>query len=171
MEPLKKVQVEGYIMFAEPELLFGNLDELCCVSFFAIRILDLAPFYILARVNGKWLDSRRRKREKSENQFLFRFSFARLNDDVIVFHSLVEGQTKFYWGPINRFIPWHVTKTFTSNLEPRKKSLFLGSNREQQPSSHSRLINDWQGTTSRKAHISLYGSYVYLAFRSKGAWK
>lgn len=32
MEPLKKVQVEGYIMFAEPELLFGNLDELCCVS-------------------------------------------------------------------------------------------------------------------------------------------
>ena len=33
MEPLKKVQVEGYIMFAEPEVLFGNLDELCCVSF------------------------------------------------------------------------------------------------------------------------------------------
>ena len=32
MEPLKKVQVEGYIMFAEPEVLFGNLDELCCVS-------------------------------------------------------------------------------------------------------------------------------------------
>ena len=33
MEPLKKVQVEGYIMFAEPEVLFGNLDELCCVSY------------------------------------------------------------------------------------------------------------------------------------------
>ncbi|TRY71150.1 hypothetical protein TCAL_10301 [Tigriopus californicus] len=33
MEPLKKVQVEGYIMFAEPEVLFGNLDELCCVTY------------------------------------------------------------------------------------------------------------------------------------------
>lgn len=33
MDPLKKIQVEGYAMFAEPELLFGNLDELCCVSF------------------------------------------------------------------------------------------------------------------------------------------
>ena len=32
MEPLKQVQVEGYLMVAEPELLFGNLDELCCVS-------------------------------------------------------------------------------------------------------------------------------------------
>ena len=32
MEPLKKVQVEGFLMFAEPEVLFGNLDELCCVS-------------------------------------------------------------------------------------------------------------------------------------------
>jgi len=32
MEPLKKIQVEGFIMFAEPEVLFGNLDELCCVS-------------------------------------------------------------------------------------------------------------------------------------------
>ncbi len=32
MEPLKKVQVEGHIMMAEPEMLFGNLDELCCVS-------------------------------------------------------------------------------------------------------------------------------------------
>ena len=31
MDPLKKIQVEGYAMFAEPELLFGNLDELCCV--------------------------------------------------------------------------------------------------------------------------------------------
>ena len=33
MEPLKKIQVEGYAMFAEPELLFGNLDELCCVTY------------------------------------------------------------------------------------------------------------------------------------------
>lgn len=32
MEPLKKIQVDGFAMFAEPELLFGNLDELCCVS-------------------------------------------------------------------------------------------------------------------------------------------
>ena len=32
MEPLKKAQVEGFLMFAEPELLFGNLDELCSVS-------------------------------------------------------------------------------------------------------------------------------------------
>ncbi|XP_047103350.1 pleckstrin homology domain-containing family G member 7-like [Schistocerca piceifrons] len=33
MEPLKKIQVEGFAMFAEPELLFGNLDELCCVTY------------------------------------------------------------------------------------------------------------------------------------------
>ncbi|KAG1683570.1 Pleckstrin y domain-containing family G member 7 [Nymphon striatum] len=33
MEPLKKIQVEGYGMFAEPEILFGNLDELCCVTY------------------------------------------------------------------------------------------------------------------------------------------
>jgi len=32
MEPLKKVQVEGFLMFAEPQDLFGNLDELCYVS-------------------------------------------------------------------------------------------------------------------------------------------
>lgn len=32
MEPLKKVQVEGHLMFAEPDDLFGNLDELCYVS-------------------------------------------------------------------------------------------------------------------------------------------
>ncbi|GFY38877.1 pleckstriny domain-containing family G member 7-like protein [Trichonephila inaurata madagascariensis] len=34
MEPLKKIQVEGFAMFAEPEVLFGNLEELCCVSTF-----------------------------------------------------------------------------------------------------------------------------------------
>jgi hypothetical protein len=38
MEPLKKIQVEGFAMFAEPELLFGNLDELCCVSKNAVDI-------------------------------------------------------------------------------------------------------------------------------------
>jgi len=30
MEPLKKIQVEGFAMFADPDVLFGNLDELCC---------------------------------------------------------------------------------------------------------------------------------------------
>ena len=39
MEPLKKIQVEGFAMFAEPELLFGNLDELCCVSVL-IKVLE-----------------------------------------------------------------------------------------------------------------------------------
>lgn len=33
LEPLKKAQVEGFLMFAEPEVLFGNLDELCSVRF------------------------------------------------------------------------------------------------------------------------------------------
>ncbi len=33
LEPLKKVQVEGFVMCAEPEVLFGNLDELCCVTY------------------------------------------------------------------------------------------------------------------------------------------
>lgn len=33
MEPLKKVQVEGLLMFAEPQDLLGNLDELCYVSY------------------------------------------------------------------------------------------------------------------------------------------
>ncbi|XP_071748760.1 uncharacterized protein [Lepeophtheirus salmonis] len=33
MEPLKKAQVEGSLMFAEPEILFGNLDELTCVNY------------------------------------------------------------------------------------------------------------------------------------------
>lgn len=30
MEPLKKIQVEGFAMQADPDVLFGNLDELCC---------------------------------------------------------------------------------------------------------------------------------------------
>ncbi|XP_050412801.1 pleckstrin homology domain-containing family G member 7 isoform X3 [Patella vulgata] len=33
LEPLKKVQVEGYLMYAEPQDIFGNLDELCYVSY------------------------------------------------------------------------------------------------------------------------------------------
>ena len=37
MEPLKKAQVEGFLMFAEPEVLFGNLDELCSVSLIMIH--------------------------------------------------------------------------------------------------------------------------------------
>jgi len=37
MEPMKKVQVEGHLMFAEPQDLFGNLDELCYVSNFTSR--------------------------------------------------------------------------------------------------------------------------------------
>ncbi|KAF7262284.1 hypothetical protein EG68_00447 [Paragonimus skrjabini miyazakii] len=32
MEPLKKLQVDGYLMFIEPANLFGNLDDLCYVS-------------------------------------------------------------------------------------------------------------------------------------------
>lgn len=33
LEPLKRIQVEGIAMYAEPELLFGNLDELCGVTY------------------------------------------------------------------------------------------------------------------------------------------
>ena len=40
MEPLKKAQVEGFLMFAEPEVLFGNLDELCSVSLKNETFLD-----------------------------------------------------------------------------------------------------------------------------------
>ena len=44
MEPLKKIQVDGFAMFAEPELLFGNLDELCCVSIGMIEAkIDFYP--------------------------------------------------------------------------------------------------------------------------------
>lgn len=37
MEPLKKCQVEGHLMYAEPEDLFGNLDELCYVGWMHSR--------------------------------------------------------------------------------------------------------------------------------------
>ena len=49
MEPLKKIQVEGFAMFAEPEVLFGNLDELCCVTYaFCKKFLSL----ILQQMNS-----------------------------------------------------------------------------------------------------------------------
>ena len=32
MEPLKKVAVEGHLLFVEPQDLFSNLDEQCFVS-------------------------------------------------------------------------------------------------------------------------------------------
>jgi len=38
MEPLKQVQVEGQLMFAEPQDLFGNLDEVCSVKHFSALI-------------------------------------------------------------------------------------------------------------------------------------
>ncbi|KAL0267948.1 UNVERIFIED_CONTAM: hypothetical protein PYX00_010071 [Menopon gallinae] len=49
LEPLKRIQVEGYAMFAEPQLLFGNLDELCsvthnfCKSFIRILLAKVGP--------------------------------------------------------------------------------------------------------------------------------
>ena len=49
MEPLKKVQVEGYIMFAEPEVLFGNLDELCCVSWNFTYVTVLTKHFTILR--------------------------------------------------------------------------------------------------------------------------
>ena len=44
MEPLKKAQVEGFLMFAEPEVLFGNLDELCSVSLIMIHFSKNVEF-------------------------------------------------------------------------------------------------------------------------------
>ena len=41
MEPLKKAQVEGFLMYAEPEVLFGNLDELCSVSQLYLLVMSL----------------------------------------------------------------------------------------------------------------------------------
>ena len=45
MEPLKKAQVEGFLMFAEPEVLFGNLDELCSVSPIMIHFSKKSNFW------------------------------------------------------------------------------------------------------------------------------
>ena len=41
MEPLKKLQVEDFLMFAEPQDLFCNLDELCYVSVFTLLIIAM----------------------------------------------------------------------------------------------------------------------------------
>ncbi|BHF64802.1 Prolactin receptor [Sparganum proliferum] len=38
-EPLKSIQVEGHLIFVEPSELFGNLDELCYVSYVFCRDL------------------------------------------------------------------------------------------------------------------------------------
>ena len=49
MEPLKKVQVEGHLMYAEPQDIFGNLDEICYVSFFflfQIKYLRLVVTFV-----------------------------------------------------------------------------------------------------------------------------
>lgn len=54
MEPLKKIQVEGFAMFAEPEVLFGNLDELCCVTYaFCKEFLNV----ILGQMNSSELNA------------------------------------------------------------------------------------------------------------------
>lgn len=44
MEPLKKAQVEGFLMYAEPEVLFGNLDELCSVSQLYLLVMSLEVY-------------------------------------------------------------------------------------------------------------------------------
>ncbi|XP_074644625.1 uncharacterized protein LOC141901339 [Tubulanus polymorphus] len=49
MEPLKQLQVDGHLMFAEPQDIFGNLDELCYVSytfcrdFISLLLRDMSP--------------------------------------------------------------------------------------------------------------------------------
>lgn len=52
MEPLKKIQVEGYAMFAEPEVLFGNLDELCCVTYAFCR--EFINFILASHNSGEF---------------------------------------------------------------------------------------------------------------------
>ena len=47
MEPLKRLQVDGHLMFAEPNEIFSNLDELCYVSlnhFKYLRIVQNSHF-------------------------------------------------------------------------------------------------------------------------------
>ena len=61
MEPLKKAQVEGFLMFAEPELLFGNLDELCSVSVTSLVHMYvhttnfIHTMYVTRKMHGKLL--------------------------------------------------------------------------------------------------------------------
>ena len=55
MEPLKKVQVEGSLMFAEPPDLFGNLDELSYVRLCFIYILTVSHLRVIVcswKING-----------------------------------------------------------------------------------------------------------------------
>lgn len=69
MEPLKKCQVEGHLMYAEPEDLFGNLDELCYVSlhyfYMSFRIMcSLYVVYVIkqqfeAVIDGNWVNEHR----------------------------------------------------------------------------------------------------------------
>lgn len=55
MEPLKNIQVEGYAMFAEPEVLFGNLDELCLLTYaFCKKFLNLLIRF--AQQKPEWID-------------------------------------------------------------------------------------------------------------------
>ena len=58
MEPLKKVQVEGHLMFAEPHELFGNLDELCYVcsnvsSFYNNSFFSICSLLVLRPCNRR----------------------------------------------------------------------------------------------------------------------
>ena len=46
MEPLKQVQVEGQLMFAEPQDLFGNLDEVCSVTHLTLTLTAMKHEYI-----------------------------------------------------------------------------------------------------------------------------
>lgn len=55
MEPLKNIQVEGYAMFAEPEVLFGNLDELCLLTYaFCKKFLNLLIRFVQQK--PEWTD-------------------------------------------------------------------------------------------------------------------
>jgi len=49
MEPLKQVQVEGQLMFAEPQDLFGNLDEVCSVGPDYLHFERIKIFKILCK--------------------------------------------------------------------------------------------------------------------------
>lgn len=52
MEPLKKVQVEGLLMFAEPQDLLGNLDELCYVCIYSFLILLHLSLHLTSQCKG-----------------------------------------------------------------------------------------------------------------------
>ncbi|XP_064632140.1 uncharacterized protein LOC135490699 isoform X3 [Lineus longissimus] len=49
MEPMKQLQVDGHLMYSEPQDLLGNLDELCYVSytfcrdFISLLLKDMSP--------------------------------------------------------------------------------------------------------------------------------